>query len=952
MAERPMFDDEYLPEWLIAGGITFAGRKGAKAAAESTVPPWERPLPKLAAMLSDFEAPAEALPPAWTSAESAPEGPAFEQPAEIVPPAFQSHQTECPEADIFADVAPHQASEAQPAESPAAESAPLDDPFKDLEWTSQALASMPTDQFDEMPNFEISWLSEATLPQSESEQPSAPSAPRFETSWLSEATLPQSESERPSAPSAPQFETDWLSQLDAVAAEPPSAEATASSDWLDDFGTTEDLFSSAAPEPTAESMPTLSEPSALSQPMDIPAPTVKPVSDSDDWLSALGVEEFVSAMPSDERIAFDQLQGAPEQATESVPDWLMEQPQRARSDDLPDWLSDDSPEHVAEDDVPDWLHADTIMPRPEAPTPTPEPLADAEIPAWMRELAPQPPAKPNLMGNAAVSDDMAWLDQFDFESPAVPELPDIPKPSRSVSPPVEGKSALEEIDLDALLGDAPDFDLPEASLVPIDLDEDFDFDALPEVPSAPPAAVEPLPASSPAVAPVPSTRATAEVTAASELPEWVAEMRPDSKPSLRIGDQEVELEERPLSALPESLLALRERIKKLPSAPAAESTDSPLSGIPEALQPIALEAMPSLVMPRSALATAAQLAGVQALRKIVAAQEAILKHRETADISAPAHLKLRARLKLDRLVLTIFLIAVMILPFFANLADLVPAPRLADLDSAAQARLVAVSNAVESIPSGTAVLVAFEYAPTAVGEMDDLARAVLRDLFRRNVRPIVLSTGPASALHAQHLIYQLGRDTTELKLLGRNEPFVPRRDYNVLGYLPGGASGVRALANALYDDALQQQVIFGSDLNGAPSGISLDQIAILRANPIFVLAHNQETVQTWIEQFRPPPNAPSGSTLRLVIATSAVATAAVQAYAAAEPERVIGTLSGLRDALLYRELRAQYADAQARERAERRWQSVGFAAFAAALAILIGAALSMVQYLAQRRRAQ
>jgi len=163
---------------------------------------------------------------------------------------------------------------------------------------------------------------------------------------------------------------------------------------------------------------------------------------------------------------------------------------------------------------------------------------------------------------------------------------------------------------------------------------------------------------------------------------------------------------------------------------------------------------------------------------------------------------------------------------------------------------------------------------------------------------------------------------------------------------------VRALANALYNDSLQRQVIFGSDLEGAPSDITAEQLRALRNNPTLILAQSQEDVRTWVEQFRPPPEAAAAPELRMVIATTAAASVAAQTYAAADPERVIGALSGLRDALLYRELRAQHADSEAQRTAERRWQSVGLAAFAATLAILIGAALSMVQFLAQRRRAQ
>ncbi len=777
------------------------------------------------------------------------------------------------------------------ADAPSSTGELPDDPFRDLDW----------------------------MQDTPDEQPAQPS-PTFQTSWLSEAMLPEAqEAQLPTST----FQTDWLSESSAAAAPSES-----------ELG---DLFAA--------------EPSAV----------------PDNWppdLDAAGNQ--LESAPVPDWIADLELSAAPAAPAESdLPDWLSEAPALEgqaplqASEAVPEWLQEASSESAAAElDVPEWLRMDVPEPTGQAPSAPPAQPAPTDLPAWMLELAPEPTTPPGgLMGKGAASDDMAWLDQFDFEAPAGPKPAEIPKPSRGVSLSAASDEGLGDLDIDAILGAAPDFDVPEPSLPPINLDEEFDFDALPELPPAPSA--QPEPPAAPAAAslapavPQPPSKATSEAPAVAELPEWVAEMRPDSTPTLRIGDQEITLQERPLSALPEAMLALRERLKSLPSAPPADpNQDSPLSGIPEVLQPLPLAAEPTPLAPSSALATAAQLAGVQTLRRIVAAQEAILKQRETADISAPAHLKPRARLKFDRLLLTIFLAAIVVLPFFTNLAELAPLPRLAELDTEAQARLSAIGDAIERLPSGGSALVAFEYAPNAAGEMDDLARALLRDLLKRGVRPVILSTNPAAVRHAYNLLYRLSRDSAEMSWLGRRDPLQARRDYTVLGYLPNGLSGVRALANALYDGSLQQQALFSTDLEGLPSGIALAQLPDLRTNPIFILAQRQEDVQTWVEQFRPPPNAPPEAGLRMVIAAAAAATITVQTYAAAEPQRIIGTLSGIRDGLLYRELRAQYADPKAQRQAEQRWQSVSLAAFAAALAILIGAALSMVQFLAQRRRAQ
>jgi hypothetical protein len=88
---------------------------------------------------------------------------------------------------------------------PAAQSAPSDDPFADLDWMQETPAAAQTDQPAE-PTFQTSWLSEALLPQQDS---SAQATPTFQTSWLSEALLPEQDSAAQAA--APTFQTDWLS---------------------------------------------------------------------------------------------------------------------------------------------------------------------------------------------------------------------------------------------------------------------------------------------------------------------------------------------------------------------------------------------------------------------------------------------------------------------------------------------------------------------------------------------------------------------------------------------------------------------------------------------------------------------------------------------------------------------------------------------------------------------
>ncbi len=1035
MTERPMFDDEDLPSWLVEAGITFAGRR-ARVGASADAPPWELPQRSLPDLPPPLPAPEEAPPP-WATADSLPAADAVDVPLEEAPPGFQTEQPDWLLPAIEGAETPLAALELPDApmpwdaDAPAESGAPPDDPFSDLDWMTQ---SPPAADQPASPTFKTSWLGDAMLPDAMREAAESAAAANLEAvpdDWLSAAETPSQQ------PATPTFKTSWLSEAspteavpeadssawdvdlfaDSAPAEMPAAPlgSTTTDDWMRDFSVEDALESD--PDPTAENSPTLPTAPDLSWLGDAAMPqAAEPLSatQSADWMRDFSVEgDLESAAPTDadwlSKIDLptgeDALTEVAAEPASDLPDWLSsgkvpdaldDLPAAEPADAMPDWMSADSaPDLGAEladlaaelpnaSEVPDWLQTGYLEPRTESappPTPAPDLSADAEIPAWMRDLAPAPPTPSALTGSSDIATSgMDWLDQYDFEASTAPELADIPKPSRAAPRSANLEAGLEdELDIDALLAGT---DVPIASdpdllpVAPINLDEEFDFDTLPDLPPPsdltahdifvddvlpadvladlpPPAPATPPVKPSPPSAPSAPVKATTEAAAVSELPEWVAEMRPDSSPTLMIGDQQVTLEERPLSALPEAILALRERLKQLPSAPPpAESKDSQLSNIPEALQPPSLPITPAPLAPSGALATAAQLAGVQTLRKIAAAQESILKRRMETEASAPPSLKLRARFKLDRLLLTLLLVAAVVLPFFTDLDALVPPPRHANLDAAGQARFAAVSRAVSSVLDGSPVLVAFEYTPTAAGELDDLARALLRDLLQRGARPVILSTNPSGALHAYHVLHQLSLDPAEMQLLGRSSPLVPRRDYVVLGYLPGGVSGVRALANALYDDSFQQQVIFESDLEGLPSGISAQTMPILRANPVFVLAQSQDDVQTWAEQFHAPASAPSDAPLRMVIAAASAATTTLQTYATADPQRILGTLIGLRDALIYRDLRDQYADAESQRTAERRWQSVGFTALSAALAILLGAAFGMIRILAQRRRAQ
>jgi hypothetical protein len=445
-----------------------------------------------------------------------------------------------------------------------------------------------------------------------------------------------------------------------------------------------------------------------------------------------------------------------------------------------------------------------------------------------------------------------------------------------------------------------------------------------------------------------------------ELPDWIAEMAPGQAPTaLQIGDQVIRLQDKPAAPMTDQLRQLRERGRALQQrqAETASPTAGPLAGIVGAI-----ETIPELTQPGTSLGSIApvisdaQSKRVKLIQKILEVEEALLQERALSEDEREAKQAAavgqrvpgaRPRPKIDRILISLLLAAIIVAPFFTNvLAPAAPPPpNLSQLSPAASA----VAGAIDVLPEGQPVLVAFEYGPTGSGELDDLARIILRDIIRRKARPIIVSTNPSGALHAQSLMAVLGNKADELKLMGRgdSQPLMARQDYVVLRYLPGGAAGVRAALNAILTGGFQQSIVFTTDIEGKPTGLTEASLSGLKSNPAFVLTESAEDVRNWVEQYQSAlPNKP----LPIVLLSSAGASAAAQAYAQnTADKRIVGPLVGLRDAMVYQAVR-QPQSASAQNLTLQRWQSVGLGAMLAATVIILGAAANMIRSLRSPQR--
>ncbi|GEM_PF-1211468 len=799
---------------------------------------------------------------------------------------------------------------------------------------------------------------------------------------------PQSvQTAQPETPSAPETTPDWfqgagVENLDFEAmfggqAAPPE-EAPKPATRLADH-----LPEPPAPAPAQEvELPDLESLFGEPEPLVPPQPaTPEPAADLD-WMKLDEAAQAAESAPGPEE---------PQPAQTEVPDWLNEAAPNAAAAEpadggMPEWMQD-------------WAGGSAAESQPAASQP--EPVAD--IPEWMRDLPPAEPAA--TMSEAPAETEVEAIDQGELDWLSDLRIPQTPQTSppgaeATVSPapeqpkPFEPTPAVQSesvpIDIDKLLNLSPEeYHIP-SPVVPIDkeaqslstIDTDFDLDAVfdldvgekkpePEAidldaltealpPPPVPTGDEPprsgrLRRVTPGAAAAPETPKPRE-----ELPDWIVEMAPGQAPTaLQIGDQVIRLQDKPAAPMTDQLRQLRERGRALQQrkAEAASPTAGPLAGIVGAI-----ETIPELTQPGTSLGSIApvisdaQSKRVKLIQKILAVEEALLQERALSEDEREAKQAAavgqrvpgaRPRPKIDRILISLLLAAIVVAPFFTNvLAPAAPQPpNLSQLSPAGSA----VAGTIDALPEGQPVLVAFEYGPTGSGELDDLARIVLRDIIRRKARPIIVSTNPSGALHAQSLMAVLGSKPDELKLMGRgdSQPLVARQDYVVLRYLPGGAAGVRAALNAILTGGFQQSIVFTTDIEGKPTGLTEANLSGLKSNPAFVLTESAEDVRNWVEQYQSaPPNKP----LPIVLLSSAGASAAAQAYAQnTADKRIVGPLIGLRDAMVYQAVR-QPQPASVQNLTLQRWQSVGLGAMLAATVIILGAAANMIRSLRSPQR--
>jgi hypothetical protein len=188
------------------------------------------------------------------------------------------------------------------------------------------------------------------------------------------------------------------------------------------------------------------------------------------------------------------------------------------------------------------------------------------------------------------------------------------------------------------------------------------------------------------------------------------------------------------------------------------------------------------------------------------------------------------------------------------------------------------SEIIDNLPENALVLLGVDYDPALAGEMEAAAAALVDHMMIKGAYLSLVSTSSTGPALGEHLIATVG------SLSGNQYQGIDM--YANLGYLPGGASGLQAFAQA------PRQV--------APYALDPETTAVWNDTPmqaaqdlagfdlVAVITDDSDKARAWVEQVQPTLN---GTPLVMVISNQAEPM--VRPYYQANPKQIDGMVVGL-----------------------------------------------------------
>jgi hypothetical protein len=228
-------------------------------------------------------------------------------------------------------------------------------------------------------------------------------------------------------------------------------------------------------------------------------------------------------------------------------------------------------------------------------------------------------------------------------------------------------------------------------------------------------------------------------------------------------------------------------------------------------------------------------------------------------------------------------------------------------------------------PQDTA-LVAFDYEPGLVGEMDSAAAAVMDNLMKQGVKLALVTTSPTGTALGERFINDVQG----------NHNYISNTQYVNLGYIPGGISGLAAFAQ-------NPHRILPNTLDGTQAWETepiQDIQSISDFSLVLLITDNPNTTRAWVEQVNPHLDL-----VPLVAIVSAqVEPMALPYYSRTNDSQIDGLVSGLTGGAGYEVISGSP------NLARLQWDAFNIILIVAVSAILIGGLISIGSTFMTRRK--
>ncbi len=512
----------------------------------------------------------------------------------------------------------------------------------------------------------------------------------------------------------------------------------------------------------------------------------------------------------------------------------------------------------AETDAPDWLARLRAEPAMDEESPT----VRETMPSWLQPAEPVAPAQESESEPEA--EQPAWLRQAPAEAtppaPAEAETPDwlkarAPTPEPPATPTIEEPESSQPT-----VAEPPETEMP-SWLKGLEPTEETTAPETPTEPIEPAATVAPFEISAPA----PTTEPAVSKVSEEEIPDWLRAAPSAEETPPAAAPPELQ----PLSPeeMPDWVAALRPATPPPAVAEGPLETEGPLTGWRGVL-PLAV-AITEPHAPAQPVEPAPSQERGRLFESILAAQ---------AQAAAPV--KPRRAWTMRPLIHLLLALAVLV-PF------LIPPDLAGSTLKIAGTPAAEFYDTLQGLPANATVLLSFDYDPSHAGEMDLLAKAIVRHLIQRRVKIIALSTLDTGAPIAGRILDQAARAAGG---------YAYGANYVNLGYLPGHEAGLANLATNGFAPTTRD-LVQNQELGKLPATANVKTLRDVQL--VIELAGSEDALRVWMEQAQPRAGVP------IVAGISAGVEPKARAYRDTPARQLAALVSGLVGAAQYEVLSSQ-----------------------------------------------